>query len=262
MRYFSFLNLSSVLLCFALAGSPLAFAQSPEDIFRDDFVREGQGKKTSNLPSSSKKKSHRPLFSEKEKQEVSDVKDALSLGEDADIEDVLSAYWEKDGIPLASIGLVVNARDREHFTKHLSNLIHIAATFDLVVSQVAAVGYYVIGRENPSADGFAFSPQAIGLISVGGTIAPYNTLPKGFDIERSPTWVFNTSQGTILLEGYEKFWLYLNKKGNFVERSASELALVNSADNEPSVQDRDISSFPEVSTESSAPLPNPKNLFQ
>lgn len=120
--------------------------------------------------------------------------------------------------------MIINGRDRAHFAKHVGNLAHIASTFDLIISQVAAIGMFVPGKENPLIDGLYFSPQAFSIIALQGQLAPYLSMPRDLDIERSPTWVFNTAEGTVLLDGIEQFWLFLNKKGDYVDRDPEEVA--------------------------------------
>ncbi len=194
--------------------------KKPKDLFGGDFVTKGMNTKKDLAPPKVQKKIDRKKTTNPlalsvtiPPQEQTNTKDAQEF-----------SYLDEPGIPIKSIGVIINARDRAHFSKHVGNLVHIASTFDLIVSQVAAIGMFVPGKENPLMSGLYFSPQSLALIALQGQMAPYLSMPRDLDIERSPTWVFNTAEGTVLLDGIDAFWLFLNRKGEFIDRDPDEVA--------------------------------------
>ncbi len=73
------------------------------------------------------------------------------------------------------------------------------------------------GKEGINIGEFMHSPHAFSLMALEGQLAPYAALPEKIaHIERSPTWVINTAQGAVLVEGLEKIWTLFNKKGEFL----------------------------------------------
>ncbi|MCB0332817.1 MAG: hypothetical protein KDD55_04910 [Bdellovibrionales bacterium] len=135
----------------------------------------------------------------------------------AESNSVESLLLEDPGVAVHSIGIVLDGTDQEHFRKHLETLIDTATRFEFLVSQVAAIGLMLPGKSTFHMNDFIFSPHAFSLMALEGQLAPYPALPNGLgSIKRSPTWVINTVEGTVLVEGYEKIWKLFNSKGEFL----------------------------------------------
>ena len=207
-----------LFVALALVNSPMVLSEErPDSFFKKDYLSESQ------KPQKPKAKKAQKESSLSNDQKVDQSPKNILDQEEGEVESGSLAYLEEKGIPIRTIGVVINGRNREHFAKHVGNLVHVASSLDLIVSQVAAVGMFVPGKENPLMDGLYFSPQALGLIALQGQLAPYLEVPKKFDIDKSPTWVLNTAEGTVLIEGLDQFWLYLNRKGEYVNRDIDDV---------------------------------------
>jgi len=117
-------------------------------------------------------------------------------------------------IPLKSIGVILNSSDNDHFLKHLKSIIVIATKYNLSISRVYAVGN--IPRINADENKFDYSVEMLKFWILDGLIVPAEGIPKEYDVEQSPTWIFTTSEGEILVEGILSPEKLLNAKGNFV----------------------------------------------
>ncbi|MCB0334147.1 MAG: hypothetical protein KDD55_11645, partial [Bdellovibrionales bacterium] len=190
--------------------------ETPKKFFKEGFVSElGVSGKSIEPITKSKKKTK--ALSKKKQQEPDAPKLVKPLEKASEAKSSPSFLLEEEGVPVHSIGLIVDGQKREHFKTHLETLIDTASRFDLLVSQVAAIGLILPGKEGISISDFMHSPHAFSLLALEGQLAPYAALPESFGhIERSPTWVVNTSKGAVLVEGYEKIWKLFNKKGEFL----------------------------------------------
>lgn len=190
--------------------------ETPKKFFSEGFVSELGVSGKSIVPLKESKKEKKSLSKKKQKGEV--AQESLSPFEKSSKKELSpSILLEDEGVPVHSLGLIVDGQKREHFKAHLETLIDTASRFHLLVSQVAAIGLILPGKEGINLGDFMHSPHAFSLLALEGQLAPYAALPESLGkIERSPTWVVNTADGAVLVEGYEKIWKLFNKKGEFL----------------------------------------------
>lgn len=183
---------------------------SPHGFFPQSFVNGTS--QASNSPSLQNKKSQLqiPLQKVNGEKPQGGVENAL-------LEERPDDIVEGAGIGVHSIGLIVNGLEQAHFKKELETLIDTATRFDLLVSQVAAIGLGLPGVSDVNLSDFMFSPHALSLVALEGQLAPYPALPTELaQIKTSPTWVVNTEKGTFFIEGFEPIWTLFNSKGEFL----------------------------------------------
>ena len=111
------------------------------------------------------------------------------------------------GSKIISLGLVVNAINKKHFSQVMEKLMTTVDDFDLDAGQI-----YLNGIINES-----MYPLITPMVARGSIASSHFTIPEEFNISYSPTWIIQTSEGRILLEGVSNLRRYINKKGEFVE---------------------------------------------
>lgn len=189
------------------------FAESPNEFFPKEYVSQQKHK----VQKKQSKVNSFAVDSEMHiKEQTVDVADTL-FHADSPLKPPDSILLDDEGIPVHSIGLIINATEENHFRRNIEVLIETASKFELLVSQVAAIGFGIPGAKSVSVGDVIYSPHAFALVALEGQIAPYAVLPPKLDhLKRSPTWVVNTSQGGYLIEGYEPIWRLFNKRGEFI----------------------------------------------
>ncbi|MDC0357847.1 hypothetical protein OAO01_03455 [Oligoflexia bacterium] len=136
------------------------------------------------------------------------------------------------GIPLKSIGVILNSSDNMHFLSNLKNLIQTAIKYDLSISRVYAIGK--LPRLDADEEQFSYTKDMFTLWLLDGLLLPSDKIPKEYNVTRSPTWILNTSEGEILLEGMLTLEKHLNSKGEFVDKNFVAVPVV-----EPSSEEND-----------------------
>jgi len=111
------------------------------------------------------------------------------------------------GSKIINIGLVVNAVNKKHFSQVMEKLMTTVDDFDL------DSGHVYLNGLTFEKDDYILTP----LIARGSSMSYHFTVPEQFNISLSPTWIIQTAEGLILLEGVKNLNRYINKKGEFVE---------------------------------------------
>jgi len=120
----------------------------------------------------------------------------------------------KAGIPVKSVGVILNSSKTDHFLQHLQVTIDSAIKHNLPISRVYAVGD--IPRINRDKAKFDYSAEMFKFWVLDGVMIPTARIPKKYEVKLSPTWIFSTSKGEILVEGILSPQKLLNAKGEFV----------------------------------------------
>lgn len=127
------------------------------------------------------------------------------------------------GAPIFFVNAIINGMDREHMYRQLMELSHV------VLKQKVPLGaVYLIGSN------WELTEQEMQELRAKVGFYPgvwWSTVPSGYRITRSPTWVLQTREGQILLEGIEGLRDYINKNGEFVDiQQTTPLRKITGAD--------------------------------
>ena len=123
---------------------------------------------------------------------------------------VTSSNPELSGVKVLALGIAVGGDGSEKSHENLLALKELAIRFELPVSEVLVVGG--IGLENDQ-------PILAALGVMGGQIKIVETADEEYPVKQSPTWIVETAQGKILLEGIDSIDKFFNSRGEFVERA-------------------------------------------
>lgn len=112
-------------------------------------------------------------------------------------------------LPVRSIGGVVNSLDAEHYAKSLQTLTEFAIAKNLDIGTIYTLGDMKIATD---------SPLVTKVVARGGVVHIVSNVPKGYDVNLSPTWIVKTDEGEILLEAVGPLEKYFNQAGQFLDR--------------------------------------------
>jgi len=114
-----------------------------------------------------------------------------------------------------SITAILSADDPELFTRKLSGLSKMAQEKRLVVKRVYVVGNAAnipVGLEN-----LMQQDESGRLLMELGEIEPAPTPPEKYKVTTTPTWIVETEEGEVVLEGAPDLERYFNFSGQFLE---------------------------------------------
>jgi len=111
------------------------------------------------------------------------------------------------GNKIINLGLVVNGINKKHFTQVMEKFMTAVDDFDLDAGHIYFNGFYNTDD----------SSTTLPLVARGASVTFHYSIPEQFNISLSPTWIVQTADGLILLEGIKNLNRYINKKGEFVE---------------------------------------------
>ncbi len=203
------------LLCFILTVSVLSSAvlaqetRSPREFFDDSFVTkeetriQNEDDQESEREAPEWEKSAEPQakspdfrepdgFFEAEKQETA--------------ENDIAALPKEDYLPVHRINLVVDGTDMDHLFESLRYYESTLRQFDLPAGAVKAAGLTAI----PSRD---VPFEWMRIIARGGSLGTDWGAVEEHGIERSPSWILETSEGKVILDGYVSIDRFLSPKG-------------------------------------------------
>ena len=115
---------------------------------------------------------------------------------------------DSEGIPILSIGVIVDVNDKAHYDEVTSNLIK---TLDR--SKIFAGTVYTLASFGPMS-----THNYIKLHARGASLLTTDELPQRFQtVKLSPTYILQTKEGEILLEAVSDLDRFINAKGEFLE---------------------------------------------
>ena len=193
LRIFCCLTLFSPWILNSVSADPIE--NSPKHFYEQDFA------KKPGEDSLAKEQQQPSNLNSKTKNEASSIQ--------AD-EPPASSEPDISGSKVLAIGIVVGGDGSEKSHENLLALKELAIRFELPVSEVLVVGG--IGLENDQ-------PILAALGVMGGQIKIVETAEEEYPIKQSPTWIVETAQGKVLLEGIDSIDKFFNSRGEFVERS-------------------------------------------
>lgn len=106
-----------------------------------------------------------------------------------------------------SIGLILNALNREQAASKVKELLELANKYDFGVGQVLMVG----GMPGPE-----ILVVTTAIVARGGEVSVSGSVPYRYKISKSPTWILKSDEGEILLEGIGSIKSDFDKDGNFI----------------------------------------------
>ena len=116
---------------------------------------------------------------------------------------------ETNGTKIASIGLVVAGDDIKHIEKTFRSLKSTAVKNKLPLGEITIWGGIPEGIDKK---------LMAAIVIMGANLKVAFKPADTYSITQSPTWVLETKDGVVLLEGIDNVDRYINSKGEFVER--------------------------------------------
>ncbi|MCB9030649.1 MAG: hypothetical protein H6619_06315 [Deltaproteobacteria bacterium] len=129
----------------------------------------------------------------------------ISAEQESEDEDQQESDINEKPIKIETLSLVLNGEDKDHFNNYLESFLGYIKRYKLTPGPIYSVG----GLENMT----SISQSWIQLVSHHGTIKVIEEAP--YELTRSPSWIVDTSEGRILLDGVTNFKKYLDAKGQF-----------------------------------------------
>ena len=124
---------------------------------------------------------------------------------------------DKPGVPVLSIGAVINSLDFTHFYRNLNSLSLLAQKHDFEIGRVYAIGDF---------QKMLASAKMLGrLMARRGQLDWLPTVPEKFKITKSPTWIVSTADGDFVIEGMPLLESFFNAKGEFVESVLEDMRI-------------------------------------
>jgi len=118
---------------------------------------------------------------------------------------------EKEGRKVKSLSIILSPDNVEHFRKHYKEFLKLRDNYGLILKNVYIVGDAEKLLDSPENEVFSEGVE-------GGIFRYLNELPPPFaKVQTSPTYVLDTSQGGILVEGFSSILRCFNKRGEFIE---------------------------------------------
>ncbi len=177
---------------------------NPAKISKGDFygIRKDDNNTNAKPPSYIKDPSKIVPNDTREKAQQSILKNKGSI-----TNNIPSTNTNHSGIKVLSLGVVINSLDENHLEKHLNTLIKTSTKFDLDINEVDFVGI-----DNDVTKKFGFA-----IISRFGEENFMSAPPIEYNITTSPTWILQTANGQILLEGIDNPEIYMNSQAEFID---------------------------------------------
>ncbi|MGI6524368.1 MAG: hypothetical protein ACOX2O_03615 [Bdellovibrionota bacterium] len=116
---------------------------------------------------------------------------------------------EQHGKKIINIGAAINGVDQDHLKREIQKLIEAVDKHDLDAGEI-----FLITQNYAAA-----SDIALPLVVRGGIVTFPAQVPAEYNATISPTWILQTEEGKIVLEGVDDLNRYINKKGEFVEKA-------------------------------------------
>ena len=111
---------------------------------------------------------------------------------------------------IEAIGMVIAGNAPAHLNQHLKDLIEFSQSRKIPVGTVYALG---LNRSMNSLD----QDNLSSLTKSGGSFQPVWTLPEHLPVTRSPSWILETDQGLVLLEGVPLL-RYVTPNGKYADK--------------------------------------------
>ena len=128
----------------------------------------------------------------------------------------ISGTFDKPGIKIEAIGIIVNADDVPHFAAHLKTLTRTALKLDIPIQKTLVMGDFLkFMRSKESRDMVGDSLFWVPML--GSQLKPTRRFPKEYNVKLSPTWILSTKKGEVLLEGVTNLKKYINSKGEYMD---------------------------------------------
>lgn len=118
-----------------------------------------------------------------------------------------------DPIPITRIGAIWNSEDKEKLPELLGEL-NVAITEKNIRPGII----YLVGQAIDPTEYFDSGNLFGPLFAAGGVPLSVPKVPPKYPVTSSPTWIIETEQGSILLEGVYSLSRYVNASGEFVDR--------------------------------------------
>lgn len=196
------------ILLFLICFVPATFAQeqdSRQGFFADDFVKKGF-ERTESKSEDIKWIDPTKLVEQIKEQAASNPNSNL-VQSDPSAFDAKRVVLGQHGEKILSLGLIVNAVDEEHAKENIEELIGLAQTNAIALNTVFAVGGIAQAKKDLP------SVEYLWAKSQGARIKVTLGVPKQYDVSLSPTWIVETEQGLVLLEGIGSLKRAINAEG-------------------------------------------------
>lgn len=202
-------------LCLPVQAEPQHTRKSTE-FFPKNFVVRRAGKESAMRPSAANTTPQKPAAvgggsTGKSQPSGSNIAEDAAGNETAalsETEEIVS-----DPIPITRIGAIWNSEDKVKLPELLGELNSAITEKNIRPGVIYLVGQAIDPTEYFDS-GNLFGP----LFAAGGVPLSVPKVPPKYPVTSSPTWIIETEQGSILLEGIHSLSRYVNASGEFVDR--------------------------------------------
>ncbi len=122
---------------------------------------------------------------------------------------VSNVSTSQHGERILSLGLIVNGTDEAHAKYSIEELIQTAKNFSIALNTVYAVGGMARATEKLPAVEYIWAKTE------GAKIKLARIVPKEYPVELSPSWIVETEQGLVVLDGLNSINTVINSQGRF-----------------------------------------------
>ena len=134
-----------------------------------------------------------------------------------------SEIVEPDGVKVNYLDFIINGNDVPHIIKNYKELVSLRDRFHLPIRSV-----FFVGDSTPLVKQAPVEVYSQGI--KGGMFRYVPDVPEAFSAAKtSPTYVLETKDGSILMEGFASVARYLNSRGEFIEPDSFAAAEVKAA---------------------------------
>jgi hypothetical protein len=197
-----------VLACFL---SVTAYAESG-DFYKKDFAINPLGKEAHSRPKVNKDKGSKEASEQKPANPDWSFEGDMLYPPKGGDKGTPAELTDLDAPKVQSIGVIVDVNTPEHFQSVADALVEMSDANDIVLGTVWAL----------SATAIYMHPAYNKLHARGMIHNTVEKLPEKYSqVKNSPTYIIETEQGEILLEGVTKLDRYINSNGQFIEKGMS-----------------------------------------
>lgn len=115
----------------------------------------------------------------------------------------------RDPIPAQSMSLIVSAADHDHLHRNIERFLKLGERTHIRINTVFLIG-------NGAAERKELTAIWSRVIKQQGSVKGVLGIPEPYKVTQSPTWIFKTQQGEIVLEGVEDPGKYVTQQGAVV----------------------------------------------
>lgn len=113
------------------------------------------------------------------------------------------------GKQVITIGAIIDGTNKRHYEQCIQSLFKLSDKFEFDLDKI-----YITSLLN-NID----KESILSLLVRGATVSPVPAPPEEYNVTASPTWIVQTEDGQVVLEGIVDLGRYFNSRGEFVSKA-------------------------------------------